>query len=856
MQNTVITYTDPARLAETASFQTYVNSLHLCATNSLREGLVKQYQQEDHEFIHAPIVSAGMLFSKFLGSWSSPAFKLRQFTKLTKLMRGQEAVWGKEFCRAFRHNQIEVLQTMRTLAEIGVRPSELKPATREEQLFQHAWKSLEAEDSDFQRIRSRLSSSDHMEQRLIEALQQCLINMERLPEPITEVVLHGFYFITPLQYRIMSLFREAGIQLVFLNLYDERYPNTFKSVERFLTQWVPIEQWHMVKSSCTTGSGWGDVFASSYEDGLFKPNTAKQEPQVIQFEDFQTFLSHYEGQSETEACYSPGHENVNSRLKDYYPERYPDRHFLAYPIGQYLFHLHHMWDEQKGELVLSEKGLFECFSSGWLQIEEHNARGYTRILEDVLPYFAACRTVSEWRDQVALLREVKTNASDAFDHSTNRFHRMMENPMLRFSFLQVKNSDLALLTRFMEKLFTQAELLFGQKEIHIHEHFERIEQLLNEGPDPESLVDEERELLEDLRKRLHVAYTDEESYYIDDVAQAVALYLGGEFDDEFQESPVPIRKFEDVDAAAFVDNEIHLCSLDEESLPYAAKTLPWPLTRQTVQGLQSPELDMLFIREEVASSTARYLFYNVLSFAKQPVRLSWIRSTEGKKLEESVYIMVLGLPPEKRSVLFQEQETIPPECIVGDMEAALHHLRAFPADAAAEYSLCPRRFYYSFVLKPFSSYRSEFHQQILYQNLLKASFSLSDASPVEIDEQLSAVFPHWPEVRKRYLAEEAQKYRGTFSMSYDPYEGRDYVRGRKLFQLLLSGYTVDDKNLLEPANRAFQINNANETLVKLIEQEELLQLRANPSELCRFCPHLPVCGDGYYPADDKMRSYA
>ncbi|MBE7681488.1 hypothetical protein [Paenibacillus sp. P13VS] len=855
MQNIVITYTDPARLSETAPFAPYVNSLHLCATNSLREGMVKYYQQKHSEFIHAPIVSAGMLFSKLLGSWSSPAVKMKQFTKLTKLMRGQENVWGRELCRAFRHNQIDVLQTMRTLAEIGVTPGKFKPASREEQLFQSAWSRMEARESSFQRIRSKLDSAFRMEQRLREALEHCLIDMNRLPERITEIVLHGFYFITPLQYRVMSLFREAGIRLVFLNLYDKRYPNTFRSVERFLSQWVPFEQWKMVQSSAYSEASWGDVFALSYEDEIHKLLDAQSGPQVIQFEDFQTFLSHYEGYSKTETCYSPGHENLNKRLKDYYPENYPDRHFLAYPIGQYLFHLHQMWDDQKGELALSEKGLFECFSSGWLQIEEHNARNFTGVLEDVLPYFASCNTLKEWRRQAALLKEVKMNAADAFEHSSNRFHRMMENPMLRFSFLQIKHTDIVLLVQFMEKLFTQAELLFGQKEIQLHEHFERIEQLLAAGPDPESLVEEERKLLEQLRGRLKLDFIDDESYYIDDVAQAVALYLGGEFNDELEEPPLPISKFEDVDAAAFMDSEIHLCTLDEESLPYVGQAMPWPLTRQTVRGLQSPELDMLFIREDVSSASARYLFYNVLTFAKQPVRLSWIRNTEGRKLEESVYIMVLGLAAEKRSTLFQPQDLEPAGCTEGDREAVFHHLESFPADAAAEYALCPRRFYYSFVVKPFASYRNEFHQQILYQNLLKASYVLSDASTAEIDAQLSAIFPHWPEVRKRYLAEEAQKYRNTFSRRYDPYEGRDYVRGRRLFQLLLSGYTVDDENLMEPVNKVFQTNNTDETLVKPIQHEELLQLRANPSELCRFCPHLPVCVEGYYPTDDKMRSY-
>ena len=41
---------------------------------------------------------------------------------------------------------------------------------------------------------------------------------------IDTIIFHGFYYFTPLQERIMRLMEQAGIRLIFLFSYNEKYP--------------------------------------------------------------------------------------------------------------------------------------------------------------------------------------------------------------------------------------------------------------------------------------------------------------------------------------------------------------------------------------------------------------------------------------------------------------------------------------------------------------------------------------------------------------------------------------------------------------------------------------------------------
>ena len=99
-------------------------------------------------------------------------------------------------------------------------------------------------------------------------------------------------------------------------------------------------------------------------------------------------------------------------LKDYFPERYEERNLLAYPIGQFIYALHQMWDENLQCIVLNQNGLRKCFASGWLSVNGKSSIKYTEDLERLLPYFDGCYTVDQWNERLDSFIDSYENAID------------------------------------------------------------------------------------------------------------------------------------------------------------------------------------------------------------------------------------------------------------------------------------------------------------------------------------------------------------------------------------------------------------------------------------------------------------
>lgn len=185
---------------------------------------------------------------------------------------------------------------------------------------------------------------------------------------------------------------------------------------------------------------------------------------------------------------------------------------------------------------------------------------------------------------------------------------------MRFSFFKRTGADVSLIITFIEKLIVQAEQLFLPGRVTIHEHFQKIESMSCEGFQEGAFLEAEHGLVHELQKRLIVDSSNDEKYYAEDLAQAVSLYLGGmlkgDFEDdeedenadkETSEEFSKIMSFENADGALYLEQSeeiVHLCGLDEESLPYSAQALPWPLSRPALESTNRPELEMIFIRKD------------------------------------------------------------------------------------------------------------------------------------------------------------------------------------------------------------------------------------------------------------------
>jgi hypothetical protein len=896
----MVTYIDPRSFLKGFKKE-YWNAIHVCATKSLTEAVRNAASIKDSGYkgSERKIISAALLIGRLLGSWSKTPRKLSQYANLSEILRDERKMAreeNKDILKSFRLNQADVLQTMRILAEVKETPHSLKAIarTKEELEFARIWARLEEQDESFEAVRFEVNQQwadkNNFKKKLLKVLSEDLIGLDEIKSWNKKILLHGFYFMTPIQHKIFTLLRDAGYELIFINLYDPKFPEIFKSVRGFISSKIGFtDEWEIEMNNLIPNT-LGTKFASAFNYNKSTAEDAKGDKSSNKFlkasySDFYEFLDDYDKEAENNQTIflSPSHKDVNERLKEFYPEYYQrERHLLSYPLGQFLFHLHNMWDENEETLILNQRALAECFSSGWLFDKEtkENALNFTGLLQDILPYFQNCQTCDDWSAAMVDLWEIRSSAVSQFEkynpdgNLTDRFHQMLENPFSRFSYLNISVKDVKQVIRFIYRLLFIARFLFekGDQRISLHEHFERLKEVIYEG-NRESLEPEEQRILDELLEKLHDSNMDE-AFLVQDLSEAIAFFLKGGIELEEEEPdpdpqpmhPSRIFSLQDIDGkiieAALYKKKIHVCALDEDSLPQAESALPWPLTKLTLERMQSNlSVSMLLLKENLKSEISRYLFYSLTNFTDDG-KISWMEKWNGKeRLEESFYVLLLNLEKKRDQKVPEVEKTVLKAPLEYPISKTIKHFNHYPTEAINEYFFCQRRFFYSFLSMKYPAYQKDLHHEYLFGSLVKKLGATVGANKDKVIEQLSLLFPQWTELRKKILVDENFKSRffsgfkwinRTDSRVYDEIE---YPATQRQFQFLLhKGTYRDDPEISDKWLYVFGVEeDLKDEFEKLIIEETSSMMTSDPSFLCRFCPHAEICPDYYFPVDDRFR---
>lgn len=890
MECKVIAYDNPLKLHESKDFMLYKDCLHVCATRNMRDGVRERYQKKDF-VIEAPIVTSNRFIRTLLGDWSSAQTKLNQYLALSELIENVKCE-GMEYYHSFRRNQVDVLETMRLLEVTGVEPEDLRSlSSKKESIFLGLWTEWHKHKSvsDLQRFLSSSGIKNQVSKNsagfVSELVKEEYKQEKKLNEMVKSnigletIVLHGFYFLTPEQQRIFLLLKKAGVQIIFLNLYDGRYPKSFGFIGEFINEkngWVDSESWSISRSMKTATIA--DKFLSDFEGKTLDGYQFDSSIKVMDYPNFYAFLTELElnrEKAQAVTYIAPNADSLNNRMQEYFPASFKSkRRFLSYPIGQLLFQLHQMWDEEEGSLTITEKGLFEAFSSGWLfdYQTKKNARDYTKELYDLFPFFKGCYKKSDWLLRAEKLLEINKDVVLPF-HSDlgDRFQRMMASPFSRISHFSLTEDQIIQTVSFIKQMFKLASDIFGEgnKKISLSEHFKKLKTIiLDSNRHLESEIQkEEMELLVELRKTLETS-PSVDAFKVDDISTAITLFLSGKLKDEHEDDDVIIKSLIEIDGEAFKENQItHVTGLDENSLPYSDYALPWPLQVNTFEVLSKRNipLSFLLLRKESVKEITRYLVYNLLQFSTD-LELSWMVQYEDKdNLDKAVYLSQLGLEPNvnqdnNQIQLVDEIKDISPT--KDDLDAFL----AFPIDALAEFLFCPRRFYYSYIVDEYATFRSEFIHEFHFGNLLKMLGALlRQKSHGEIKREVDKLFPYWTDLKKDIIAKENLEYIPWAIKNYSGYtpygRAEEYSDIRKLFLFpALNSSNVDDASKAVATEILTLYSKPESVMPELRKgfEHQLsaypIQMEAKPASKCRYCPHIDFCPEAFHPIDDSERS--
>lgn len=842
----VYTYDTP----EWRNHSEFVNmpqALHICATGNMKRGIEEKYKAYLNNINTIRTIITN--FEPFQ-EWYNPEKRMQQYLTLSNIVYNYNFE-NPELARSFKVNQEQVLETVRFLVQAGHNPSVLDglQITLKERQFQGVWESLEDSTEDFINHRMLLQSSNWQQ----KFRQQFNFNNSN------KIYLHGFYFITPEQQLFLKFLERQGFELIFFQYYDARFPSTFNFIKQFINDdygWS--SDWHITKELKENSSTLGAKFLAGYEDEcLVKTNVDKSITKYTTFFDFlqDVVIPKYPIDDHTfvkndDKIFAPQAKELNEFLQVQYPSLDKKKqNFLSHPLGKFLVDIHKVWKE--GELHLNEILLMELFSSGWLIDEKTNekAKNYTYDLQQIFPYFKGCELLEDWNQRIKNLYISNNAIREQFNTKNLDFREeQLTTPFNKFSYQSIPLERLAQIKDFIGRIKHLAENLFdgAQGISSIDKHFQKLVVLLQERKRTQVYTDTiEVELLDTLLNRLKYVKENQDFLY-DDIHSALSLYLNGKFSEPDINDEI-ITDFLEVDGEMFKKNthEIILTGLDEKALPLSGLSLPWPLTQDTVEelGRNSIAIQLFINRNNTVKETSRFLFYIALEFLTiDTLKFSWLANRgSNEDMNSTMYIRQLGL----KSQLYipnQYDDTVKLSRYDLDLPTpTLATIDAFKdsvkeSTIQMEYILCPKRFYYSYILEPYATFSEDFIHSFMYTTIFRTTLtSLKlNATQYNIQQIVKKLTPYFPQFEKYRMHAIGQSSKYPYRFNTD--EGIQTVKS----DTILPGLKRNEKKGL-----AAEVTRG--TIKEIVQLDN--NFRAQPTQNCKYCPHQSYCMSAQYSVD-------
>ena len=853
MSKRIYCYTDISTLSDCTFYEEIKSLPQVTVSSDLRKGI---NGKEDLFALKA--IDLRQLLDLIAPDWTTDITKFQESVVLSEYIRDRiqtcKTEEDKQWLIGCRRNLNAILSTIILLEEAGVLPSELPTPDKNFQLFVEAWKYLIGREASIDTFRKE------MEQLKSKKFLDTLIKQLFQRDSVTSIVIHGFYYFTPIQRRVFDALEKQGYSLIYLIPYDMNYPFVNEIWEKTYAEnngYPGVKEW-------TVSNHQKDEPIAEIFEG--KKVSITDKLRVLEYGSIIEFVNDIKrSKDEGYSIYAANYNQANSILKDFFPEEYGERKLLSYPIGQFVYTLNKMWNEDEQMIRLEEESIRQCFSSGWLSTEGVSSKKYMQDLEYILPFFANCETVQQWNNRISLLENIYNKAITSFSSKVSespeadvRWQKVYNNPFNNFSIFAVKperlNSVIILLTQLIE----MAETLFGKSgEVELTEHIKKLDHLLKRHEKSQDLYTEEREIVHELFRKLESDKDEVLKCFPSDIANAMTLFLDGSFEDEETRSRGAgmVYPLYQIDAAPIKNNsKVHICLCDVNNMPGKTKDYVWPLTSEVVEKCfyqtNNKYIKIMMQVMESAPICNRYFIYSALK--NKDVELSWINNMNGKLLSASPYIRLLcsigeiSIDTLKNRLLSSSK--------ISEIEISARKVSKYQIidksqhvakESMMDYALCPMRYVFGYVLDEYPTYQGIFLHNYAINGLVTAVYYLMKnmgISQSEIEEEVLELFPNLRAVEKRqikdYLSIEAAEKNTDLGMRTE-YADVSYTDERLKVKFPYKKVREEAKKkygeLMTPAGR---------NGINLYEPTDV-------KAACVFCQHADYCRNAIFALDQE-----
>ena len=825
----VVDYKDIRKLEESSLNLVLKSGVVITATSELASAMSSYYQEYTVYDIHGFI-------SAIIPEWEENVKDIKNYVMLRNVIEDYltDNEVNPEASTYLRRNAGDMWNAIKLLIEADVYPDDVD-TLRSIPLkhFKNIWKELEVANSQIMAFRSAFAFELSQKENVVKKIE------DEVGELKQDVFLFGFYFITPIQDRIFDVLEASGYNLVFVNCHDADYDFATKIWEGAFPQQYADGTIKTIQNEDVLKNYFGEALKGEKNDipiEIYKHHTEFDFAEMVKG-----------AVDRGEIVYSPNAKRCEKILKEYYPEYYQRKHLLSYPVGQYIYYLHMMWNSFSNHMDLRYEYVYKCFASGWLSDDEFNGRDYLYEMSLLEPFFKRCHSREKWVERLQSLKEAKEAISgfEKRDKGGDRWHSLLGNPFNNVGIYTIDDSSIEIITGLILKLIKDADYLFSNSDrTDLFDHFTRISNIIREHIDKDDLLAEETEIANELLIQL----SDESTHGIvcpmNGIRDAIIMLIGDHFEEyESQEEEtadqermvLPLSMVE----AAMLNNygqKVHLVLADEFELPGQPKKLPWPLTDEMLDGLQIDGRDntVKYVRDMRAvidnrPLAYRYLFFSFMGISNSENRpvlsLEWICNKDKKEIDISPYVKlldtekrmkdVIGLKEDYQKVL-TETEVLAKDHSIDPPAAQL------PEEVRMDYLLCKSRYVYSYLLNWLPRYTSEFQYSFELSKLISAFSIVSGIDKAVIEKRIGELFPFLLHIELRQSADFATSQGIPEPVEYD---GVEYPAQR-----LLTHFINDDV-----------INKARKRDADYLEDNKIPDKREDG--ICIYCPYSDVCID-------------
>ena len=831
MTRKIYNYKDVLLLDESVIAAQLEAGVIITATTDMSYAMKRYYKNYAVLDIHQLLDSA-------IPQWSKLSIDLTNYIWLRNMIDDyiENHDIEKKNATSLRRNTNNIWDSIRLLIEADVCPEDFAVENDSHlRSFKDIWKLTEYNHELVNSFRKRIVECETTGKNIDRSIK--IFSKEK------KLFLMGFYFITPIQERIFRGLEKIGYEIAFLNSYDLSYPIAHSIWDETYSGEYDRKNAIEIQEHINIENSFGEAI---------QYNKRKLEVQIITDSNPFEFAKRVKGYIDSgELIFSPDDRTCNELLEKIYPELNSARHFLSYPVGQYVYYLHKMWDEIDNCLNMSFEYVYKCFASGWLASGEINGRYYLYELKRLEVFLKGCNTFDAWKNRIEEMRNARKVVACFENDDMDRYEKLLSNPFRKISAYSVGEESIEDIIKLLVQLMKDAEDLFGKEEkTMLHMHLSKIEKLISTRMNEIDTLSDEEKIANEFLERLKEISEPNLICSKATLRDAITSLIGNRFDenDDFDKSMSSIigkaRPLMSVESA-ILDNDdkpVHLVMADETTLPGGKKELPWPLSEKVIHQLiddlngKKDAVRYLKSLESIRNNrplSNRYLFYTFMDNArKSSLTIEWIDTKEGRKIDASPYVYSVGY--------IEDGSIISHDDIYNRISSALSidiHVpdaiqlmkRDIPEEVVMDYIACPLRYTYGYLLNEQPEFSDDFHYSRLLTQTISAMTSMANEvgiakSKYDVAKEIYKLFPFF---RKIELKESTDYAKGMDPYVPFEYKGNEYPVQRLLMHFLDESFLNSVKSDYHEYLISGEIN---------VEKYE---------KRCMYCPYKNTCIEQY-----------